>query len=155
MVQRHWSYLALHLLTSLPTDKVFLFHSHKLPFQVTIDTCKSYGLHLFVVFCSHLHTYIKQYHTVATPILHAIVQILFFTTCYMNVRIMLNVTNKHQSYTLKAHFNRSVHLLIGQTSTISPGNCNLQVKSKRVSKLNPISHYVWKNTSCTIHSHIL
>lgn len=139
VVQRHWSCPALHSLTSLPADKVFLFHSQKLPFQDTIDTCKSYCLCLFAVFCSHLHTYIKQYHTAATPILHAIVQILnFFFYFFFHTALY-----------------ECQDLLMGQTRSISPGNCNFQDKSKRVSKLNPISHYIRKNTSCIIHSHIL
>lgn len=52
---------------------------------------------------------------------------------------MLNIISKHQSYTFKA-------LLIEQNSSVSPGNCNLWVKSKRRSRLNQISYYVWKNT---------
>jgi len=128
--------------------KLLLFHSQKLPFQGTTDTCKSYCLPLFVVFCSYLHIYIKQYNTVATTISHAIVQILFFffSVCYRNVCITLNIINK-QSYTLKA-------LLIGQNNSRSPSNCNFQVKSKRISRLNPITHYVGKNTSCIIYSQI-
>lgn len=57
---------------------------------------------------------------------------------------MLNVISKHQSYTFKA-------VLIEQNSSLSAGNCSLQVKSRRISKFNQISYYVWENTFWSIH----